>query len=193
MRLFVAVELDEAVRESAARIADNLRQELRRTALDARWVASDNLHFTLVFIGQIDDGAAPSFVEAIGRPFDDAAFTVRLGRCGVFPPSGPPRVIWIGLAEGGEGLSRLQQDVVGRLQPLGFEPERRPFSAHLTIARVRDVPRAAARDARAIVASASVPVASCVVRRVTLFRSHLSPKGSRYEALTFGELTGSSA
>jgi RNA 2',3'-cyclic 3'-phosphodiesterase len=188
MRLFIAVELDHEVRETAARVADDLRQHLKRTALDARWVTSDNLHFTLVFIGQIDDAAAPSFVAAIARPFGEAPFAVRLGRCGAFPPSGPPRVIWIGLAEGGEGLSRLQQEVVRRLQPLGFEPERRPFSAHLTLARVRDVPRAAAREARAIIAAASAPVASCLVKRVTLFRSHLSPKGSRYEALAHGEL-----
>jgi RNA 2',3'-cyclic 3'-phosphodiesterase len=90
-----------------------------------------------------------------------------------------------------DGLSRLQQEVVKRLHPLGFEPERRPFSAHLTIARVKDVPRAAARDARALVAAARVPDASCLITRVTLFRSHLSPKGSRYEALAHGELSAS--
>jgi RNA 2',3'-cyclic 3'-phosphodiesterase len=188
MRLFVAVELDDAVRAAAARVADDLRQQLRRTRLDARWVIPDNLHFTMVFIGQIDDRTAPSFVAAMSRPFDPAQFAVRLGRCGVFPPSGPPRVIWIGLAEGAEELTRLQQEVVRRLQPLGFEPEPRPFSAHLTIARVKDVPRASARDARAIIAAASAADASCPVTRVTLFRSHLSPKGSRYEVLTYGEL-----
>jgi 2'-5' RNA ligase len=189
MRLFVAVELDDAVRTVAARTADELQRQLRRTGLDARWVAADNLHLTLVFIGQVDDQAAGSFVAALSRPFPQPPFRLRLGRCGVFPPSGPPRVIWIGLAEGGDRLATLQGEVVRRLQPLGFEPERRPFSAHLTIARVKDVPRAAARDARAIATAASVPDASCLVTRVTLFRSHLSPKGSRYEALAHGELT----
>jgi 2'-5' RNA ligase len=188
MRLFVAVELDDRVRAAARRVADDLAQELRRTGLDARWVASDNLHFTLVFIGQIEDAAAQSFVAALVRPFDHSRFPVRLGRCGAFPPSGPPRVIWIGLAEGGEPLRHVQEEVVRRLQPLGFEPERRPFSAHLTLARVKDVPRAASRDVRAIVSAASVPVARCLVTRVTLFRSHLSPKGSRYEPLAYGEL-----
>jgi 2'-5' RNA ligase len=188
MRLFVAVELDEAVRAAAAGVADDLRQRMHPTGLVARWVGSDNLHLTLVFIGQIDDRAAESFVAALGRPLAQSPFRVRLGGCGVFPSSGPPRVIWIGLAEGGEGLRHLQEEVVRRLQPLGFEPERSPFSVHLTIARVKDVPRAASRDARAIVTAASVPDASCLVARITLFRSHLSPKGSRYEALTYGEL-----
>ncbi len=188
MRLFVAVELDPAVRAAAERTADDLRHQLRPTRLDARWVASDNLHFTLVFIGQVEDAAAQSFVAAIERPFNQAPFSLRLGRCGAFPPSGPPRVLWIGLGEGADGLRQLQAEVVRRLQPLGFEPEARPFSAHLTIARVRDVSRAAARDARAIVTAASVPDAGYLVTRVTLFRSHLSPKGSRYEALTHGTL-----
>ena len=189
MRLFIAVELDEAARGAAARAADDLRQQLRRTRLDARWVATDNLHLTLVFIGHIEDSAADSFVAAVTRPFAQPPFQLRLGRCGVFPPSGPPRVLWIGLAEGGEALRFLQEEVVARLQPLGFEAERRPFSAHLTIARVKDLPRATAKDARAIVAGATVPDARCLVTRVTLFRSHLSPKGSRYEALAYGELS----
>jgi 2'-5' RNA ligase len=188
MRLFVAVELDETVRGAAERAADDLRQRLRRTGLEARWVAPENMHLTLAFIGQVEDAAAQSFVSAVRRPFAISPFALRLGHCGAFPPSGPPRVIWIGLAEGSEGLLALQTDVVRRLEPLGFEPEGRPFSAHLTIARIKDVPRAGARDARAIVTAASVADASCIVNRVTLFRSHLSPKGSRYEALVFGEL-----
>jgi 2'-5' RNA ligase len=188
MRLFVAVELDDVVRAAAARVADGLRQQLRRTALDARWVASDNLHLTLLFIGQVDDGAAESFVAAVGQPFARPPVRLRLGQCGVFPPSGPPRVIWIGLAEGVDALRHVQEEIVRRLQPLGFVPERREFSAHLTLARVKDVPRAAARDARTIIAAASVPDASGFVNRVTLFRSHLSPKGSRYEALAYGKL-----
>jgi 2'-5' RNA ligase len=149
---------------------------------------SGNLHLTLVFIGQVEDASAEAFVSAVRRPFAMPSFALRLGQCGVFPPSGPPRVIWIGLTEGGDALRVLQGEIVRRLQPLGFEPECRQFSAHLTIARVRDVARGAARDARAIIGAASVPDASCLVTRVTLFRSHLSPKGSRYEALAYGEL-----
>jgi 2'-5' RNA ligase len=165
-----------------------LRRRLRPTRADARWVEIDKLHVTLAFIGHVEDTAVGPFVTAIQQPFALAPFTVRLGPCGVFPPSGPPRVIWIGLAEGADGLGALQQQVVARLQPLGFEPERRPFSAHLTVARVKDIPRGAARGARAIVTAARVPHVRCQVTRVTLFRSHLSPKGSRYEALAHGGL-----
>ncbi|NUR56628.1 MAG: RNA 2',3'-cyclic phosphodiesterase, partial [Acidobacteria bacterium] len=100
MRLFVAVELDEAVRIAAERTAGLLRDRLRGMRLDARWVTADKLHFTLVFIGHVDDAHADRFAAAIQRPFVRAAFPIRLGTCGVFPPSGPPRVIWIGVAEG---------------------------------------------------------------------------------------------
>ena len=188
MRLFVAVELDEAVRAAAERTADDLRQRLRTTRLDARWVTGDKLHFTLVFIGHVDDTRADRFAAAVRQPFARAPFPLRLGGCGAFPPSGPPRVIWIGVSEGADALRALQHDVVARLEPLGFEPERRPFSAHLTLARVKDIDRRAARDARATIASAPVPDAECEITRVTLFQSHLSPKGSRYEVLAHGEL-----
>ena len=188
MRLFVAVELDEAVRIAAERTAGMLRDRLRGTRLDARWVTADKLHFTLVFIGHVDDAHADRFAAAIQRPFVRAAFPIRLGTCGVFPPSGPPRVIWIGVAEGAEALRELQHDVVVRLEPLGFEAERRPFSAHLTLARVKDIDRRASRHARGIVTAAPPPDAASLVARVTLFRSHLSPQGSRYEPLAHGEL-----
>jgi 2'-5' RNA ligase len=188
IRLFAAVEIDAAVRAAAEEASRILKERLRKTRLDARWVAADNLHFTLAFIGHVEDRTAQSFAAALREPVRQPPFTLRLGGCGCFPLSGAPRVIWIGVAEGADGLRALHGEVLRRLTPLGFEPEARPFSAHLTVARVKDVPRGAAREAREAIAHVDVADAACLVTRVTLFRSHLSPKGSRYEALAHGEL-----
>ena len=149
LRLFIGIELDEQVRHTAAAIAESLRTQLGRR-IDARWIPSANLHITLWFIGEVPDDRAEEILRAIGAPFREAPFDIQLAGVGAFPPSGAPRVIWLGVQTGAEGLVRLHVELAERLRPLGIEPEGRGYSAHLTIARVKDVPggeRAALRTA----------------------------------------------
>jgi RNA 2',3'-cyclic 3'-phosphodiesterase len=192
MRLFAAVELDSDVRDVARDVASSLQRALGRTALDARWVAVENMHLTVRFVGHVADERAGALIAAISAPLAVAPFTIALDRCGVFPPSGPPRVIWIGLREGLESLRTIAAEMDRRVEPFGYEPERRPFSAHLTLARIKDVPRHAARDVKQIVLAHPVPNTSCRVIHATLFQSHLSPKGPRYEVVAEIPFNGSS-
>ena len=168
--------------DRAAAVAESLRTQLGRR-IDARWIPSANLHITLWFIGEVPDDRAEAILRAIRPPFREAPFDIQLAGLGAFPPSGVPRVIWVGVQSGAEGLARLHVELAERLRPLGIEPERRGYSAHLTIARVKDVPggeRAAVRTAfRALPAVAG----RCRVAVVTVFRSRLSPKGAAYEPL----------
>src|SRR5262249_46697391 len=106
-----------------------------------------------------------------------------LSRFGAFPPSGPARVIWIGIPQGGVELQSLNAEISERVAALGFEPERRSFTAHLTVARVRDPQSARGRALRGTLDAESVAFPAFSVTSVTLFRSRLSPKGSQYEAL----------
>lgn len=184
MRLFVAVELDADAVQVAAETAAGLRRDID-AKIRAAWVGPENMHLTVRFIGHVDDTRAASIVDALTPPLDIPRFDVVLGGCGMFPPSGPPRVIWIGLTQGLPSLAAMHGEFDRRLQPFGFEPENRPFSAHLTIARIKDAPKGARgvlRDALARVDLHSPPSA---VTRATIFRSHLSPKGPRYEPLAF--------
>jgi 2'-5' RNA ligase len=182
MRLFVAVELgDDAVRV-AADTAATLRREIG-SAIRAAWVAPANMHLTVRFIGHVDDARAPSMVAALSPPLDVPAFDVELGGCGVFPPSGPPRVIWIGLAQGLPSLAAIHDVFDRRLLPFGFEPERRPFSAHLTLARVKDAAKGSAAAVRDALTHIPPSGARSRIRSATIFQSHLSPKGPRYEPL----------
>lgn len=183
--MFVGVELDERVRAAVADVAERLRQRLQRAGgrVDARWIAPENLHVTVWFIGEVNDECGAEIARALEPPFATPPFDLRVQGCGAFPPSGPPRVFWLGLAEGVESMRRVYDEVKDRLVPLGFEPEKRPYSPHLTIARVKDVDKGAARRVRETLADLPADCGSCRVSAVTLFRSSLSPKGASYEPL----------
>jgi 2'-5' RNA ligase len=186
MRLFIGVELDARVRSAAADVGAELRELLRARIpnLDARWIPAGNLHITLWFIGEVAEERAAEISGAVGAsPFPVPAFDVSFEGCGVFPPSGPPRVIWVGIRDGVRGLQGLHGELARRLAPLGLLPERRTFAPHLTIARIKDVPSGAARLVRDTLAAVPASCGAAAVGAVTLFRSRLSPRGATYEPL----------
>jgi 2'-5' RNA ligase len=112
------------------------------------------------------------------------AFELHLAGFGAFPPAGSPRVLWLGVTEGVAELARAHTEVGERLAPWGFAPEGRAYSAHLTIARLKDPPRGATRLAlRHAVAAESCDAGRCRVDALTVFRSRTSPHGASYEAL----------
>ncbi len=184
MRLFVGVELDERVRAAAADAAEQIRERLKRSRVDliARWVAPENLHLTLWFIGEAKDERAQEIERVLGPAFGTRSFDLHVRGCGAFPPSGPPRVIWLGISSGADSMVRIFEELKARLAGIGFEPEKRPYSPHLTLARVTET-RGPARAVRGALAAVPADCGACRVEAVTLFRSHLSPRGSRYEPL----------
>lgn len=180
MRLFVAVDLDEASRQAAARLAARLARQMEekiRPAPRIGWVAVDRLHLTLRFIGEVGDQVAEDIRRALEHAYDVPIFDLELSGVGTFPPSGSPRVIWIGVTRGAESLVRLNQLVEDRLAPFGLEREDRPFNVHLTLGRVRERGTAAMR---AVLGAARFERRASRVTHVTLYQSHLSPKGPTY-------------
>ena len=186
MRLFIGVELDESVRTVAADAAVRLRQRLERVAphLHARWIAPDNLHITLWFIGEVSESQSEAIAGTLVNPvWSIPAFALAAAGVGAFPPSGQPRVIWIGLREGIAEMQRLYREIGRRLARLGYVPEVREYSPHLTIARVKDAGPGSSRVVRPLLDEFPADCGSCRIDRVTLFRSRLSPKGATYEPL----------
>lgn len=186
MRLFLGVELDGDVRAAAADAAGRLRTSLRRVApaLEARWIEPANLHLTLVFLGEVADDRAAAVQGALTQgALSVPRFDLAPAGVGAFPPAGAPRVFWIGVREGSGGMRALYDELTARLAPLGFERERRPYTAHLTIARVKDTGRAAPRAVRQVLADLPADCGRCEIAAVTLFRSRLSPRGAAYEPL----------
>jgi 2'-5' RNA ligase len=186
MRLFVGVELDDRTRAAAADVAERLRQRIQRIDRNfvARWVDPANLHVTLWFLGELKDDRGEAVSGALqSSPFSTASFELALAGSGVFPPSGSPRVLWIGVRHGAPEMARLYHEIGGRLAPLAFEPERRGYTAHLTIARVKETDRGLSEQIRGAVAGLPSDCGSFRVSTVTLFRSRLSPRGAAYEPL----------
>jgi RNA 2',3'-cyclic 3'-phosphodiesterase len=188
MRVFVAVEIDEAVRKIAARVsaglaAAGLHDKDRRSIA---WVSPQNLHVTLQFLGEVDSTSARALTDRLSSPFALPPFEIGVAGLGTFPPAGPPRVVWLGIREGAAQLSALYRDVGLRLEGLGFTRDPRPFHAHLTIGRVKGPLSAPFRAAMA--GAGAVDAGRCLVDHVTLFESRLSPAGAVYSVVATSRL-----
>lgn len=186
MRLFVAAHPSEEVRTAAARCADRLRERLEHVgaAPGIRWIPPGNMHLTVWFLGEVSDARADAVLDALRPPIPFAPFSLHISGFGAFPPSGPPRVLWMSVTEGLDGLAHLHEEVGARLQPWGFRPEGRAYSAHLTIARLKEPPHGAARAAiRNAVMHEEGDAGICPVDHLVVFRSRTSPSGAAYEPL----------
>jgi 2'-5' RNA ligase len=193
VRLFIAIDLDEGSRRAAAALGEDVARRLDSAgAADRRgvtWVSAHNLHLTLRFLGEVDEERTRQLVARIGERFQTPAFVLTLSELGVFPPAGPPRVVWIGAKGAGDSLAALYREVESRLRGLQFEPESHPFQAHLTLGRFR---KPAGRRARDLVCTEIPPqdIGPSRVDHVTLYRSDLSPRGPTYTPLVRALLSG---
>jgi 2'-5' RNA ligase len=182
MRLFLAVELPESAINAAAAVSAALRERVRTLAPAAKltWIPPDRMHLTISFLGEVDPPRAAMLVEVLSLPFQTVRFTVTLDGVGAFPSRGAPRVLWLGFSKGLIELQQLEREVSARLEIAGFPREQRPYSPHLTLARVREPRglRPAVLD-RIEVSSH----AGGTIDAITLFESRLSPKGPTYTTL----------
>jgi len=179
MRLFVGVELADAVRDIAGHATNEMKRRLG-TRLDARWVPMENMHLTVRFVGHVADESLSAVLHAVTAPLDFEPFEIEFGGCGKFPLRGAPRVIWIGLTRGLPQLTVLHEEFNRRLEPLGFEAENRPFSAHLTLARIKAARTAGARQIDAAFESVRIGNVTQRVEGLALFESRLSRNGPTY-------------
>ncbi len=130
-RAFISADLPPLPR------IESLARELQNASRDLKLVSVDHLHLTLKFLGDTEEGLVPEIVSAIREAASGVApFTVRVHGTGAFPSLSRPSVLWVGIV-GGEPLARMAQSLNGDLAALGFEPERRAWSPHVTLARVR--------------------------------------------------------
>lgn len=182
LRLFVAVDLPQDVREALDRLQSDLR---RRDLSSLRWVRPEGIHLTLKFLGDTPAHQVPVIEEAVAGAVRGAPpFRLVLGRPGTFGSRRGPRVLWVDLAADVGRLRELQAAVERALAEAGFPPEEREYSPHLTLARVRQppAPGMADRVSRALEA-VSPPRAEFEVEEVVLMRTRLQPSGAVYERL----------
>jgi 2'-5' RNA ligase len=193
MRLFVAVDVDDRTRARVARVIDRLRSEVEAAQSVARvsWIAPDRLHLTLQFIGEVSESVTAAVQTRLRPAFEMPAFEMRFGRIGTFPPGGRPRVVWLGIDRGSDGLAALHEDVQRRLEDVAFSRDSRPFSPHLTVARFKHGGTRA--DTERIARLALEPAGGCTIDHVTLYQSRLSPRGPTYTPLLVTPLAAEDA
>lgn len=180
MRAFIAIELPKEIKDTLA----ELQQKLKATGADVKWVAPENIHLTLKFLGEIDDkkfGEASSILEEaakINRPF-----IMRLASVGVFPKTNFPRVIWAGIDMGEEEIKKIAAGLEEKIAEIGIPKEKRAFSTHITIGRTGSL-----QNKDKLIAGLNNLAGYFLdkkpqfqVAKITLFKSTLTPKGPIYE------------
>jgi 2'-5' RNA ligase len=184
LRLFVAVDVPPRAKDRIVSAIAPWRERLP----GGRWVPPENWHITVKFLGR----TWPRLVDWVHEGCRRAAaeirpFRLRLDGLGVFPGRNRARVLWVGLDDPDRSLHALAGAVEDRLAG-EFPTEKRPFSAHLTVARFQ--PPVVVGPQVGELESTRVEADAFRVARLTLYRSHLSPRGARYEPLERFPLSG---
>jgi len=178
VRSFIAVELGDG--DILTKLT-SLQRTLIQTGADLKIVEPQNIHVTLRFLGEIPASLVESVCEAM-RQIKFQPFDLELKGLGCFPDYHRPNVVWVGITRGEVELRSIFNQLEPSLRRLGFPPDRKGFSPHLTIARVRS-----GRDRQKLVESVEAlkdqTIGSITVSRVKLKKSVLTPKGPIYSTL----------
>jgi len=183
VRAFIAVELSPDIKKGLEQVSAELKRRLPGTAV--RWVPVENIHITLKFLGDV----SMANIDMLKKILDSVAalhrsFEISVGGIGAFPKLHQPRVVWVGMEAPSELLA-IQHGLEVETARLGYAPEDRPFSPHLTLGRVSR--NASGGEIHRISETLSTyKVGFLGVTRVQalyLFRSDLDPSGAVYSRM----------
>ncbi|MEW6183058.1 MAG: RNA 2',3'-cyclic phosphodiesterase [Bacillota bacterium] len=175
LRLFWAVTLPASVKEAVAAV----QTSFRKLTLDVKWVETGNLHITVRFLGDTDRNLVATLVDDVARKITGfRGFALSLGGAGVFPSIRKPRVLWVGLQSFGP-LVELHRLVEETVVPLGFSPDDKPFSPHVTIGRFRSTNNTTALGPK-IEEAGQQKLGEIKVDGIDLMSSRLRPSGAVY-------------
>jgi len=184
IRSFVAIELSDEARVALADLQEDLKAQVPSKTV--RWARPASIHLTLQFLGEVAPGKVEAIADALrGVCADYAPFTFELKGLGVFPNPDRPRIVWTGIDEPSGTLIALQKGMTQALAPLGFEPEKRAYTPHLTIGRAdRRAGRRELTEVGELVTRAEVgTLCQVYVEHITLIKSDLQPSGAVYTPL----------
>jgi 2'-5' RNA ligase len=190
LRLFVAISAPEDVKDQI----EKAQQQLRRAALGniVRWTKRDQFHLTLKFFGNVEATRVKELTQALhGACLGTGPLRLRAEQIGFFPGARVPRVLWVGVHDEQDGLSRLQKSVEINVKNFtaesagsaGVSPASQ-FTGHITLGRIQRIRRSESEIlSKAATAIANPFFGEWTANRVELIRSELSPAGSRYTTL----------
>jgi 2'-5' RNA ligase len=134
LRTFIAVDPGKVIRNHLVA----LQEALARTGTEVKWVEPENLHVTLLFLGEVDDRQLPGVCRIVKECASRVQpFALYAKHVGCFPNLRRPRVVWAGVGEGAEVLQALHDALEGPLQDLGYRREERRYTPHITLGRVK--------------------------------------------------------
>ena len=185
MRLFLAIELETKIKNALRIIQD----ELKQLGGQVKWVEPNNLHLTIKFLGDVQE----TKLEPLKTSLQNTAkkfpsFAMEIAGVGVFPNIDHPNIIWVGAKETTGTLTTLATQIEEALDSLDFQKEKRGFSAHITIGRVKSFKNISHLTEKLNTLTLPNNLRQSVPA-VTLFKSTLTPQGPVYEVLAQFHLT----
>jgi 2'-5' RNA ligase len=184
MRLFIAIELPETIKQAIAVVQARLKAD----GASANWTRPEGIHLTLKFLGEVEEAKVPGIVQAL----DNAArgsgpLKLSVAGAGAFPNGKVPRVLWLGVTGDLERLASLQMAVEDAMEKQGFEREARKFSPHLTLARIK-FPKPRDNWQERIDSVRGVELGSFEATQICLMQSELRREGAVYTEIARIEL-----
>ena len=185
MRLFIAIDTPSDIKAGILSIQQQLK------AADARvtWEPADKLHTTLKFLGETQENALPDITKGLEAAcLYYPAVALRYRSLGCFPSRRDPKVVWVGIDDVSGNLSLLHQTIETEVERFGFGRERRPFTPHLTLGRIKSNIHIDSLLTRMETVTFESPLAT--IRDIILVKSDLKPTGSVYTILKSIPLNG---
>jgi 2'-5' RNA ligase len=176
MRAFIAIEVPDELKAKAAK----LQERLEMLDIETSIVKPENMHYNLKFLGEINEADSDKVKAVLSRIVPQhAAFDLHIAGAGAFPQVTYARVVWLGAKEGAQQLSALAEDIELALADMGFGREEKPFTPHLTLARIKSGQHKP-ELITVLKDMANTDIGTMHVGQVVLFQSQLTPKGPIY-------------
>ena len=184
MRCFISISIPDGIKKGMTAI----QERLKKAGADVSWTRPEGMHLTLKFLGEIEEERLKEIGTALSLSvIGIKPFSLDVSGIGTFPDIRRPRVIWIGLKEDGNNMIELQRNVEKELEKLGFAAEKRGFTPHITLGRIRS-PKNIERLLNLVDEEKAIDLDGFEVTNIHLMQSELRPAGAIYTELISVEL-----
>lgn len=184
IRSFVAVDIESGILDQVFKTKDHIVNNSKDTeSIKVKWVKKENVHLTLTFLGNVLKEKLDKMIVAIDEAnFSFNKFEIEIKNLGGFPNLNKPRVIWVGIDDQTQGLSKIKTSLDEIFRKFEIELENRPFKPHVTLGRVKFL-RGTNPFLNQIVDKKNISFGKMIVDGVRIYKSELTSEGPRYEII----------
>ena len=189
MRCFIAIDIDKKTKDALSDLQQQLRSKADIKKNDVKWVKPEAMHLTLKFLGEVEDDQIVDVCKAVQQAAaEHSSFELDIESVGCFGGRNA-RVLWVGTGLGSEQLCQLQKDLEDRLAQAGWPKEKRQFSGHLTLCRIKN-PKAAVKLIEISRNYRDFKAGTILADSLRVYHSRLTPTGPVYTLLAKYKLSG---